>query len=268
MIAVVAMSMVGCGGDQDRPAAAEHVVPTIPAPSGPNSIESTTTAPPVGTAAGSPRAAVEGYLDAEIAGNRAASLALLSADDRTSIGDLASWEDQHDTLPQYVSYVVASTAGSNVVTDVVMEPHVDETSGIVPGRARIEWATTASGGGFTVDLAGTAVTPSFPPDAAAGPAALGWVTAMQSGEVAHQYEGTLLGQPGLRDDLPKTRGTFRVGSVSRLTGWQFAQTFTDALGPDSAKALRVVRLEGPGPIEVVTAPLGDDWVVVGAVAAA
>ena len=47
--------------------------------------------PPAGPAAASPQAAVEGYLTAEIAGDRMASFALLASTERAKLVDLAAW---------------------------------------------------------------------------------------------------------------------------------------------------------------------------------
>ena len=51
-----------------------------------------------------------------------------------------------------------------------------------------------------------------------------------------------------------------------LRDWPSAAVVTNAFGPAAAQWARVVSLDGPLPLDVVTAPMGDRWLVVGVVA--
>ena len=83
-----------------------------------------------------------------------------------------------------------------------------------------------------------------------------------------QYDGSLLGQPGVPRQLrrAKTTGTFQAAAPRSIDDWQYASTVVNALGPESVEWTRVVSLTGPAPLDVVVAPLGDEWRVVGVVA--
>ena len=63
-------------------------------------------------------------------------------------------------------------------------------------------------------------------------------------------------------------GTFRAERTSLLAELANPAPVLASYGPDAATWARVVRLTGPATIDVVTAPLGDTWVVIGATSSA
>ncbi|CAN5749940.1 hypothetical protein BH20ACT1_BH20ACT1_13320 [soil metagenome] len=147
------------GDDRATTAPLEATDPSVPttAPS--------SGAPPPGAAAGSPEAAVEGFLAAEIAGDLDASFGFLSAEARSGFGSPASWTASHaDLLAPIRAYEVEEVDESEVTTLVTSEPGLDEVKGLVAERTRITCATSEDGGSWGVDLAAStreALHPSY-----------------------------------------------------------------------------------------------------------
>ena len=264
--------LLGCSGGDDvgigRPSVAP--VPRVPAPSGPNTPVVWDESVPDPQPRDTPADAVSAFLTAEIDGDLAASFAVLSSDERTAIGGIAPWVARHAQLPVYLSFqVLDSTGDGTVTTDVTAVPRLDEIVGYMPSRARVVWTTVDEGAGWTVALDRTVADAVPPDDSGAEVAALEWTGAVTSGGGADEFEyaGNLLGQPEIVDRLAGSdNAAFTAGSTSMLRDWPSAAVVTNAFGPAAAQWARVVSLDGPLPIDVVTAPMGDRWLVVGVVA--
>jgi len=216
---------------------------------------------PVGPAAPTPTAAVEGYIKAERNRDSRSSWALLSAGDR---GDrtLAEWAAAAADRPQYRSESIVSADGAKVVVDVTMQPVVDQVIGIVPGAARETWTAVPEDGGWRVSLGEVATEPVLPDDAAATDVALGWLRDRQA---CTPLDNTvsLVGEVRAPEALCGRAGTFGAVSVGPLQRAADPAPVLDGYGPQAVALTRVVRVGGPGSLDVVTAPLGDRWVVIG-----
>ncbi len=265
----LALGLAGCGGTSKESAGprppSRNATP-VPAPSGPNEVV-TVAGPADGQRpATSPTAAVTSFLDAEISGRFADSFAVLSTSDRDELGSVDQWSEQHASLPRVLSFSLVSAKGDGpVVTDVTYEPRVDEIAGVVAGAARVTWAAVPEGGGFVIDRLGSRVDSRYPDAELASAGVTRWIENIRSGDPTVGYDGTLLGQPSLVDRLATASGRFRTTTTTTLDRWGTPEVVTNAFGPDASTWARVVHVDGPVSFDAVTAPLGDQWVVVGVV---
>lgn len=169
----------------------------------------------------------------------------------------------HSQLPTYTSYQVDATT-PQVATTVAMRPVLDEVVGLVPAKARITWSTVQEDGGYRISLNASRFDPVFPPDADAPAAVLAWIQRQQACDHTTEYAGSFIGPTSLSDRLCKLSGTFSAGAVQPLDATANSTAVVTAFGPEAATWVRVVTLTGPGHLDVVAAPLGNRWVVVGA----
>ena len=240
-----------------------HNVPTIPAAVGSNSLTKSD-ADPAGATGATPRAAVELFVTGLMNGDANATYALLADKERTATS-LGSWSETMASLPTYRAFTVVRD--DPVDLDATFEPRVDEDVGVVPGKAVVHFATTSEDGGWRVSLAKTTIEPRYPDDdKSAAMLALNWAKANQACDLGAvkslQYQGSLLGQPSVVNDLCHWTGTPVVNGTSGLNTTPSASAVRNAFGPAADEWAKVIHIDGPQPLDVVTAPLGDTWVVV------
>ncbi|MDP9020259.1 MAG: hypothetical protein M3N25_05590 [Actinomycetota bacterium] len=226
---------------------------------------------PQGAVAATPRAAVEGFLGAEIDGELTSSFDFLSADTRARFGSPAGWVAAHaEILAPIKGYEVQevdepSEGGDQVrvVTTVRFEPGLDEVRGLVAERAVVRWATANdSDGSWGVDLDGTSVEPLHPSDASAPAAVAAWAQAHQACQRAPVWDGNLKGSPALAERLCGVEGRIQVGPPSPLTSVD-SGPFLAAFGPGAGDWARVVPVTAPLELRAVVAPIGQEWLVIG-----
>ncbi|MCC6436406.1 MAG: hypothetical protein IT196_15325 [Acidimicrobiales bacterium] len=217
----------------------------------------------MGVPAPTAEAAVRAYLDAEVRRDYATSFAQLGAADRRAAVDPIRWAAMHSQLPSYTSYRVDATA-PQVATTVAIQPVLDEVVGLVPSEARITWSTVQEDGGYRISLNASRFDPVFPPDADAPSAVLAWMQRQQACDHRTEYAGSFIGPTSLSDRLCKLRGTFSASDAKPLDAYANSTAVVTAFGPEATTWARVVTLTGPGHLEVVAAPLGKHWVVIGA----
>ena len=263
LAAAVAVTLTACSGAGDGRSGPSELDRVTPAAVDPAAFTSATTVAPLGPPAASPRAAVEGFLAAEIAGDRDASFVLLAALDRAKLVTPTAWRAAHTNLPDYVSSTVrAAGSDGSVVTDVTLRPRLDPVTGVFPASATITWRPVAEDGGWRIDLSATSVEAHYPADTGAAPAALAWVRARQSC-ASDPAAARLLFDPDLAGALCHEAGSFQAAAPAPLSTLTNPAAVVDAYGPDASTFARVVRLSGPRTLDVVTAPLGATWVVIG-----
>lgn len=241
-------------------------------PVGPGAVVDVADPAMAAAAAATPRDAVTGFLDAEVAGEFATSYAFLSAADQAGYGGEEDWEAVHGELPSYEGYTVTAADGPEVEVDVTIAPRVDELVGVIPGAAHVRFVVVSSSDGFRVDLAATTFLPRYPDEAGAAAAATAWVTARQACAPAGtgEFGGSLVGELGLAEHLCSVGGTPVASSPAALGSLDDPTVVLSAFGGEATDWARVVRvsgLAGVAPIDVVLAPLGTAWVVIGAVGA-
>jgi hypothetical protein len=216
-----------------------------------------------GAVAATPSAAVQSFLQAEIDGRYADSLAILVDDERARLGPSDVWEANHAQLPEYLGFTVDGVDGARVTTTVTLQPNLDEVTGLTAARQQIVWTAVPQGGGWRVATDSTDVRALYPDAAGASTAAIAWVQARQACQRGDQYPGNLLGQPEVADALCGSTAAARATATTTLDSYPNPTVVVSAFGPDAAEWARVVRIAGPASIDVVTAPLGERWVVVG-----
>ncbi|HEX2369885.1 MAG TPA: hypothetical protein VHM94_11705 [Acidimicrobiia bacterium] len=213
-------------------------------------------------------AAVEGFLVAEQQGELIDSFHFLSKADRDEHSSAAGWEAAHaDLLPpiEWFSIQSGKKLGNEteVVTEVAFTPSLGEVSGLVPGRAVVTWRLVHESDGWRISLAETTVEPRFADESGASEAARTWLAQRVGCAPAEEYEGGLLGNPGLAESLCGESGPVEVGQPGPLDDQIDAAQFVAAFGPEFDQWGRAVTVESPAPLRVVLAPVGDQWVVIG-----
>jgi hypothetical protein len=235
--------------------------PLPPATADPASVE------PPAAPASTPVAALTGFLDAEVAGDFAASYGTLSARDRLRAGSRSDWTTLHAQLPTIRGFTLGETRSApgraEIAAEVALQPGLDAVVGLVPARAQAMWIAVPEDGGWRVDFDNSTLVPEYPPDAAAVDAASSWVSARAQCRRAPQYRDGLLGATALASDLCGARGPVRVGTAAPLRAGTGVEPFVAAFGPDVFTWARAVPVESPAPMSVVLAPIGDRWVVIG-----
>jgi hypothetical protein len=220
---------------------------------------------PPGPAAPTPDDAVQRFVAAEIAGDYAASWALLATDTRASLGVVAEWTRRHAQLPHLLSFRAEGTDGDRVVGTATLRPELNEVVGAVPERATVTWTAVAEDGGWRVAFNETRIVPEWPDDASAPAAVTRWVESHQRCEDpgALEYRAGLVGVAGLAERLCDASGETRVGRAVVLGTRPDPASVLAAFGPGADQWARTVELTGPVEAYAVVAPLGEEWVVIG-----
>jgi hypothetical protein len=112
-------------------------------------------------------------------------------------------------------------------------------------------------------LTETIVEPRFADESGALAAARTWLAQRIGCAPAEEYEGGLLGNPGLAESLCGESGPVEVGQPGPLDDQIDATQFIGAFGPEFEQWGRAVTVESPTSLRVVLAPVGDAWVVIG-----
>jgi hypothetical protein len=214
--------------------------------------------------------AVTRYLDAEIAGDYATSFSQLSSDDRRAFATLEDWEVGADDRPRILGYRILDIDGDTARADVELLAFVSEINGVSPASATYDFAIEQQDGGSRLSLIGSTFTPHYPGQDLAVPTAVAWVEAAQRCEddarERLEYDGNLLGTLGLAESICGAAGA-ATASVGRLDSLPDPSAVLNGFGEQAAQWSRVVAIQnvaGASPLHVVLAPLGDHWVVIGA----
>jgi hypothetical protein len=217
--------------------------------------------------ASSPDDAVRRFLDFEVARDYDASYGLLSTDDRAQAVSRAGWSAAHADLPAITGYTLGpaevATDRADVPVDVRLRAALTPSTGLVPARASARFSAVAEDGGWRVAFDESTITPRFLPDARAPEAVRTWARARVRCHRAREYVGGLVGAPTRADTLCRADGPIRSGPPRRLPDTAQDQPFLAAFGGEVHEWARVVRLESPVRMDVVVAPVGQQWLVVG-----
>jgi hypothetical protein len=222
---------------------------------------------PPAPAAASPTAAVTEFLDAEVARDFASSYGRLSGADRLRAGSHSEWGDLHAQLPTVTGFTVGETSAQpgrvDVEANVELKAGLDQIVGLVPARAQAVWIAVVEDGGWRVDFENSRLVPAYPPEGDAIEAARSWVSARSQCRRAPQYRDELLGAPPVAAGLCRARGPVRVGTPAPLHAGVGVEPFVAAFGAEVFGWARAVPVQSPAPLQVVLAPIGDKWVVIG-----
>lgn len=228
-------------------------------------VELPTDGPP-GTPADTPAEAVAGFLTAEQEGDFRTSFGYLAPHDRATFGSPAGWVADHaKVMPPVQEFEIVAADGTEVVTEVRLEPSLNEIVGLVPGQARITWVVVQEPDGWTIDLTEARIEPRYPPDEDAVATVRAWASSRQacSENPEAQWDRQLLGFPALADELCDADGDVRLGPVSRFRDESEGAVFLSAFGGEVNNWARVVPVTAPVELKAVVAPIGDAWTVIG-----
>lgn len=221
--------------------------------------------------AASPADAVTAFLAAEVAGRFDASYGLLSADDRAHAGGRIPWAESHANLPPLTGFAVDSVvvAGdeATVATRTDLRSSLDEVVGLVPAHAQASWIAVREDGGWRVAYSRSSLIPQYPSDALASDAAREWVTARQACHQAAEWPGGLVGSDALARRLCRAHDAVSVGAATQLPDDTNASALAAAFGPDVYAWARLVPVTEPARLELIVAPVGERWLVIGVRAA-
>lgn len=248
------------GSDDGAPAAAidADLGAAAPLPAAEASVEP-------GTPSASPRAAVEAFLDAEVAGDFQASYSLLSRSQRAAYGSAAAWINAHADFFPVTGYRIVDAADGSVTAEVEYRSSIDEVVGLIPARGVVEWAVVEEAGGWSVDFDASTTRARYPDDATATDAVAEWARENQRCGDPEQYDGALVATADLLaavDSLCDSTGRISAGPPRTLDEFD-ASPFVSAFGTDALAWARAVVVTGPVELTVVVAPVADRWLVVG-----
>jgi hypothetical protein len=253
--------------DDDRSVTTLDLPVSATAPSEPAMTADLSTA--VDAAAG-PEAAVTAFLAAEQAGAFADSFTLLAAEERARTSATA-WIARHADLPDIVDFEVVdsspSTGGrAEVTVRAALRPQLDEVVGLVPSAGDLTLTTVAEDGQWRVRFADSRLVPDYLGDGTAAADTRAWVARRAGCMPADEYGGGLLGAGAavLAEQLCGAFEPVEVGAPRLLDDSPDADPYIAAFGPEVLEWARVVPVSSPAQLDVVVAPYGDRWLVIGA----
>jgi hypothetical protein len=251
----------------------ERSIAAFPRGVGGTSGTTTTTAPPASSTVKTP-APLDGlhaFLDSRVAGDDDAAWRVVSDRDHRQFPEAVDWEDANGVLPRVTAYTLGTPQVSGdraeVPGSISFEPMLDEIAGNVPAAADTNWVVVRERGNWHVSLAESEVRARRPADAGAAGAARVWAAARQQCATAAQWRGEFLGNADdLVEELCHASGAVTVGSVRELDDTDGTEPFLAAFGGDVFSWARVVPLVSPAHVDLVLAPIGEQWFVIGAFA--
>jgi hypothetical protein len=215
------------------------------------------------------RDAVNILLTAEEHGDHGGSFAVLSDESRSTYRDVARWKARRDEVPDVTGFKVlgAGKAPNSVDVEVDHVPGLDPYRGLSPARDHQTWVGRREHGGWLVD-ADPSTTPVLPAESAIAPAAVAWVNAARSCQQAAagrlQAVNPLLGIGNAGPQFCGERASLTASAPSLVPPGDMTQQLVAQYGADALGWARMVTLGGaPSPIEVLLAPIGDGWQVIG-----
>jgi hypothetical protein len=223
-------------------------------------------------AAPAPLDALRHFLDARVDGDLDRAWDAVSERDRRQYPDASDWQDANGVLPSVTGYTLGPPgvlgARAQVTGTVSYRPGLDDIAGDVPAHANATWALERDGGNWRVSLAESEVLPLYPGDANAAPAARAWVDARLHCRTASQWDGGFVGDADTAvHALCGARGDAQLQPVQELDDTAGAEPFLAAFGADVFTWARVVPVDAPVRLDLVLAPVGDQWLVIGAMEA-
>jgi hypothetical protein len=155
--------------------------------------------------------------------------------------------------------------GIVVTMEVGLEPRLDRIVGAMPKAATISWLSVSENGGWRLAYSDSVIDPRFPDASGAVRAVGAWAEKARRCEDRSVLEAAsgLVGVTGFVPRLCGAPGSVELGAVSGLDTLDDPAPALSAFGPDAAAFVRVVELAGPVAMQVLVAPEGDRWLVVG-----
>jgi hypothetical protein len=225
-------------------------------------------------AARTPEAAVRYFLDARIAGRAVDAWRAVSDEDHRQYPEASDWIAANGSLPTVTSYTLGPTriAGNraDLTGTIDQMADLDRVRGLVPAHERATWVVVREDGDWHVSLANSVLTPVYPPADRAPVPAREWATALQQRcTTAVDSQQPLVGDAAdaTASQLCDRPGALTFAPVHELVDNNDAESFIAAFGGDVFTWARVVPLRAPVSFDIVLAPVGDQWSVIGAIEA-
>lgn len=219
-----------------------------------------------------PQTAVSSFLAAEVARDFEASYALLDDATASRTVNASQWTAEHAQFPKIVGFEVLGETEKDgapaVRTALALDAGLDPVVGLVPARAEGTWVVEETdGGSWRVNFDESAIEPLYPDDAGATDAALAWARAVQAGEDASDLQGvsSLAGRAGYVGLVEESSGDFEASGPTALPPDAGNSNILSRFGSDVVGWGRLVSLRGAVDVDVVLAPVDDQWVVIGLV---
>ena len=226
------------------------------------------TVEPPSAAPRTPDAAVGTFLALEVAQDFDGSYGVLSEPDRSNATSGAAWAAQHAGLPSITGYEITAVQQHDDRADVSvrlqLRPELTTDAGLVPDRATATFPTIPEDGGWRVAYSDSTLVPQYATFISSAPTAVrSWVRARQACRTAPEYDAGLVGAPARAQALCGARGSIHLGRVRSLPETAQDQPFLAAFGTPVHDWARVVHVDAPVRMDVVVAPVGERWLVVG-----
>jgi len=242
---VLAISLSACGGSSDTPASTAKLDSTYaPAPS----LED----------------AVERFLQAEKDTDRVASFALLVPAARAEYKDVADWTKRRQELPAVTGFRVESRTALGQPALVEHKAELNSFIGLSPGRERQTWKGERFASGWLLE-AEPVSEPLYPKEELAGPPVKAWAEAVQACDrpraESQQAVTPLFGRTTV--SLCGVSGPIAVAATGPLLEGAASTEIVAQYTADALTWARVVKVTSPVSLNVVVAPLGEQWRVLG-----
>ena len=222
-------------------------------------------------------AAAKTFADALVADDVARAFSLLADDEQSRVQSVASFRDQLTRESRWTSARVETTVADSSATSsgrsfvtlrVSQTPGIDEIHGVTGPSALVRLPVQETAGGWQVQWERRQVTQEFVADEGRlRTDVTQWVADRQrSCSVAtpsSEYGGGMVGIVGLANALCTSKGPAVVASVGDIYALDDPQPLIDSFGSGSYDWARVVSLRAPAPMDVIAAPVGDRWLIVG-----
>ena len=226
---------------------------------------------PIAKAAPDPRSAVQRFLDGEIARDDRLSYGQLSVADRVTYPSVGSWTVHEANSAQVVGATITAVAqhgdAAGVRVALRQKPQLDEIQGLVASRANALFQAVREDGGWRVLLASSTIANEYPPASGARAAAVSWTVARQhcASTSALQWRSGLYGDGAdlTASQLCHTSVAPQLGVPRALDDSDSSAPLLAAFGPDVQLWARVVPMRAPVHVNLVLAPVGEHWLVVG-----
>lgn len=211
--------------------------------------------------------------EALVAGDEASAFRLLSQSDQNQIGSPLKFGELLARDPRWISASIASPSPEDpqaVRLVVKQTPMIDEIHGVVAPTATVSFATVQEGGGPHLLWRRRRITQNYTaPESRLQTDILAWAQdrracATASGAASsRQYRGGLVGDAGLAEELCHAKDSPVVNVQGDVYSLDDPQPLINAFGSGVYQWARVATVSAGKPMNVIAAPLGDHWIVVG-----
>jgi hypothetical protein len=217
----------------------------------------------------SPEAAVRVLMTALVARDDDAAWSIISPVDRDRIAVKQHLKEQTNALG-WTGFRVTGVSGDRVTLEIAQTPRISDVDGVVAASATITVPTTNDQGRYSVNWSRRTVTPHFPEFSASEDELVrntvtAWVRDRQTcaSSSPREHQSGLIGVVGLATSLCRHDGDVRVGEVSDLDSLDEPDPILEGFGGAAFQWARVVSVEAPVKMNVILAPRGTEWIVIG-----